>query len=208
MTARNALFVWQHLVNGRNVQLLRVLQKLQYHGVPFLGAVLGVPYDHLFHIQLLLLRALPAFRCKRFGGMLFKEFLIIRQARAGFHEAFVILISKLIVRQDFVGIDVIEYVRVHLLGNNGRQDGRQDGQQAETRVTHNFIGVVRNSRETELLHSAGYIFYSSHLPLAEFAPYVNAPYVNSRMHIGSIVITCVLDRQDRTEGGPDPGGIN
>lgn len=60
----------------------------------------------------------------------FEEFLIFRHTRAEVHKAFVILISKFVVRQNVVGINVIECVRVHLLGNNGCQNG-QNGQQAE-----------------------------------------------------------------------------
>lgn len=72
----------------------------------------------------------------------FEKFLIICHAWSGVHEAFVILISKLIVLQDLVGIDVIKHVRVKLFGNDDCQNG-QNGQQAEIRSTH-FIGVSRN----------------------------------------------------------------
>lgn len=80
----------------------------------------------------------------------FEVFLIVCHARAGVHETVVILISELVVRQDFVGIDVIEHVRVHLLGDDGCENG-QNGQQAEARSTHDdFIGVVRNSCRAKL----------------------------------------------------------
>ena len=60
------------LVDGCNVQLLRLLQKLFYHGMPFLRAVLGVPYDYLFHILFLSFCTFSTFCCKRFSGMLCK----------------------------------------------------------------------------------------------------------------------------------------
>lgn len=58
--------------NGRNIQLLRLFQEFLYHGTPFVGAVLGVPYNYLFQILLLRLRTFLAFCCKRFSGILYK----------------------------------------------------------------------------------------------------------------------------------------
>lgn len=55
-----------------------------------------------------------------------EEFLVVSYAGAGVHEAVVILISKIVVRQDVVGIDMIEHIRIHLLRDDDRRHDQED----------------------------------------------------------------------------------